>query len=132
MDIQKLFDSMNEVSRRTRSEYHLTLGAAIKVAETATGVVRFHDEGGPGEEMSYRGYYSDLSFEYSEPKPAAAFLAQCRKALGTTYEGYKGGDFVMKEDTPLWRATYGATGDAIISATIEGGDLVLHCKQIGE
>jgi hypothetical protein len=28
-------------------------------------------------------------------------------ALGTTYGGYKGGDFTMYDDSPLWVANYG-------------------------
>lgn len=121
---------MNDAGRRTRSGYHLTLGAAIQMAVKATGSVRFSDGGGPGSEHSYRGYYSDLSFAPGDALPAADFLAQCKNALDATYEGYKGGDFVMGPETPLWRATYGRTGDAIISATFESGDLVLHCKQV--
>jgi hypothetical protein len=132
MDLQKLVGAMDEMGRQTRAEYHVTLGVMVAKAEKATGVVRFADGDAPGEEMSYRGYYSDLSFDtQEEPKPAADFLAQCRKALGDTYRGYKGGDFTMDKDTPLWRAAYGSTGDAIVRAKLEDGDLVLYCLPVG-
>jgi hypothetical protein len=127
--IQALVDNMNEASRITRADYHVTLGKVIKAAQKATGNVRFADGGIPGDEMSYRGYYSDLAFETQQiPKAVSGFLQQCQHALGSTYEGYKGGDFLMRENTPLWRAAYGCCGDAIVRAVVEeNGDLVLHC-----
>jgi len=130
MDIQKLMDALSEASRNTRSDYHVTLGQLIELVKGTTGLVRFTDGGGPGEEMSYRGYYSDLSFGEGPPAQAAAFLEQLQKALGATYEGYKGGDYVMGPETPLWRGIYGSTGDAIVSADYEDGDLVLRCKSV--
>ncbi len=128
--IQALIDAISNSARDTRADYHVTLGKVIKKAGEASGVVRFADGGSPGAEMSYRGYYSDLSFETQEdPKPVAAFLEQCQRALGDTYTGYKGGDYDMGEDTPLWRADYSECGDAIVRAVVdpETGDLVLHC-----
>lgn len=125
--MQKLLDAIGESGRITRSGYHVTLGSMVRKAEKATGEIRFATGGAPGREMSYRGYYSDLAFStQSDPKPAAEFLAQCRKAIGSTYEGYKGGGFTMAEDTPLWQASYGVCGNAIVRAIIEDGDLVLY------
>lgn len=129
--IQVLIDQMNAATRLSRADYHLTLGAAIKAAEALppSTVVRFNGGGGPTDEHSYRGYYSDLAFETGEPTTAEAFLAMCKKALGATYEGYKGGDFVMDARTPLWRAAYGDCGEAIVSASVgDDGALVLQCK----
>jgi hypothetical protein len=127
--MQALVDSMSEMGRLERSRYHVTLGRMIKIAAEAKGNVRFADGGSPGDEMSYRGYYSDLAFETQQiPKAASGFLAQCQKALGATYDGYKGCDFVMAASTPLWRASYGCCGEAIVRAVVEeNGDLVLHC-----
>lgn len=130
MDLQKMIDAFAAADRNTRGDYHVTLGSLIELAKSATGVVRFRDGGGPGREMSYRGYYSDLSFEPASPSKAADFVAQCEKALNATYEGYKGGDYTMGANTPLWRAPYSCCGDAIIDAAIEDGDLVLTCKRI--
>ena len=128
MDIQKIMDLTASVGRSTRGNYHVTLGDIIALTESATGVVRFSDGGGPSGEYSYRGYYSDLSFNLGEEVSASAFLEQCEAALDSTYEGYKGGDFYMGDDTPLWRAEYGSTGEAIVDAILVDGDLVLHCK----
>jgi hypothetical protein len=130
MDIQKLMEITLSAHRDSRSDYHVTLSEVIDLARSAAGVVRFTDGGGPGEEESYRGYYSDLSFNLEGETPAVDFLKQCEAALGTTYGGYKGGDFQMNGDTPLWRAEYGNTGEAIVDAEIVDGDLVLRCKRV--
>lgn len=131
MDLQKLIDAMNQVSERTRGEYHVTLGSLIKRLEELppSTPVRFSDAGCPGEEDSYRGYYSDLAF-CSMPGETTAgdLLTRCQKALDHVYTGYKGGDYRMHVKTPLWRAEYGNCGDAIVRAEFDGSALVLHCK----
>jgi len=133
MGLQELMDTISADGRRTRSSYHLTLGGLIEVLSDASpdAVVKFSDHTSPGEEMSYRGYYSDLSFDRQvEPKTVAELLGQCQKALGTTYCGYKGGDFVMSEDTPLWAAPYSSTGEAIIDCVPSNDGLILITKRI--
>lgn len=134
MDMQKFIDVMSEADRRTRSNYHLTLGAAIKALEQAPpdAVVEFSDGGSPGAPNSYRGYYSDLSFEGGDKITAAQFLEVCRSALGATFEGYKGGDFRMEEKTPLWAAAYGCCGPAVIAATVAGDKVILVTKDIAD
>jgi hypothetical protein len=134
MDMQKFVNIMREADRRTRSNYHLTLGAAIKTLEQAPpdAVVEFSGGASPGEAHSYRGYYSDLSFGGGDKITAAQFLEVCRSALGATFEGYKGGDFTMGEKTPLWCAPYGMCGPAIIAATVTDGKVVLVTKEIDD
>ena len=63
---------------------------------------------------SWRGSYSELAIEFSgEGKwlKASEFLIMLKEAVGKTYEGYKGGDFVMGKATPVWVANYGNSGD---------------------
>ena len=133
MDIQKLLDSMSEVARAERSRYHVTLGnmiaELIKVA--ADTPVEFSHGHSPGTPHSYRGYYSDLSFEPgSDPITAGDLLKVCTTALGTTFKGYKGGDFRMGPNTPLWAATYGCTGPAIVALTATLEKVILTTKDI--
>ena len=134
MDLQKLVDSMNETSRLTRAQYQLTLGGLIERLENVDGAasVSFGNGIAPGNPESYRGYYSDLAFEpSSDPVSAADLLAICRGALGQTFEGYKGGDFVMSDDTPLWLSDYGiASGIAIMDVIDNGDSVLLATKQI--
>lgn len=130
MDIQALMNVMIEAGNRERSNYHVTLGEMIEIARKATGSVKYLDGKAPGDEDSYRGYYSDLSFEDADSKTASDFLSQLQEALGGTYGGYKGGEYTMNENTPLWRSEYGTTGEAIVSADIVDGDIVITTKNV--
>lgn len=137
--LQAVLDAMSSSARRTRSGYHLTLGGLINFLQagaTPSNALVFYDAArnvGPGEEMSYRGYYSDLAFQDDEPPTAQRFLDRCIGALGGAYDGYKGGAFIMGEDTPLWRSEYGvASGIAIIGAEVRDSNIVLKTKIIAD
>jgi hypothetical protein len=60
---------------------------------------------------SYRGDYSDLAFEPVANISIGDMLAACRSALGTTFDGWKGGDFTMSESSDCWIAMHGESGD---------------------
>lgn len=133
MDLQTLFDSMSAMTRDTRSRYHLTLGAAIKQLSEIDGATIVKYDGGfhPCSEHSYRGYYSDLALDAkTEPTTAADLLNVLKRAQGATYQGYKGGDFVMGDDTPLWAASWGSCGKAIVGLSMVDGAAVLATKQV--
>lgn len=65
---------------------------------------------GFGEPMSWRGNYRELAFEPAENVTVAEMLAHARSALGRTFEGYKGGEYTMKEYTNCHIARYGEDG----------------------
>lgn len=136
MDIQKMLDAMMEQGRLTRGQYQMTLGGAIKALETmppeADVVTDDVDYPFPGEVESYRGYYSDLAFvPDSAAHTAEVVLSDLKSALGETFEGYKGGDFVMQDNTPLWIAPYGqCPGIAVMDIEFKDGKVVFACKQI--
>lgn len=133
MDIQQLFNVMRDAARSDRSKYHLTLGALIAGLEKTDGAafVQFDNGSSPGSFDSYRGYYSDLSIEPSDaPRIVASLLEEARTALGKTYEGYKGGDFLMGEDTPLWTAPYSECGLAIVELVISSDGVTLKTKNL--
>ena len=96
-------DVMMTCLSNERTKYHLTLGELIEALENVypESFVKFSDGGSPGSANSYRGYYSDLAFERCAISLASDVLDEARNALGATFEGYKGGDFVMTKDTPL-------------------------------
>lgn len=61
---------------------------------------------------SWRGDYADLAigYEYQPSGPKVAeLLADLRAAVGKTFTGYKGGEFTMREDTPVHIDNYGDT-----------------------
>lgn len=107
---------------------HLTIGETIAALKAVTyndnADVRF-DFGYfvPYRAESYRGFYNQLALCYGPSNPQkewekrtilatpAAVLADLEGAIGKTYEGYKGGDFVMRSDTPLWVANRGESNE---------------------
>jgi hypothetical protein len=62
---------------------------------------------------SYRGYYGDVAFEPVEDTTVGAMLAAAKRALGATFQGWKGGDYVMQEHTDCWLARKGKCGESI-------------------
>lgn len=135
MDMQKMIDLMNESSRKTRGRYQMTLGKMVDILKssdpTLPVVFGGEDTGSPGAEDSYRGYYSDLSFGRTDAEvTVSSFLERCSKALGETYQGYKGGDFQMGPDTPIWCASYGCCGNAIMEAQQSDEKLILVTRDV--
>lgn len=126
VSMQKLVDTLGQISRDDRTKYHLTLGKLIEILEEVPEdyvIVIDDSKLAPGDVMSYRGYYSDLSFDRQyEPRKVGGpggFLGELKEALNSTFEGYKGGDFYMDEGTPLWISEYGTSeGLAIMDLTI--------------
>lgn len=136
MDFQALMDTISEAARTTRKDYHLTLDKLIKVIEDLDDrsipvVVDYDHTTGIDSVDSYRGYYADLSLLPTKTVSTADRLyVMLKSAYGSTFEGYKGGDFVMDGDTPLWVAAYGNTGPAVIGAYVDGGKLILQTKDL--
>lgn len=118
MNIDDLIKTQTEQWRRERSDTQLTLGELIAQLNVTPPDTQLY---GLTEPHSYRGYYSDLAFESTGGTiRAAELLAMCQSALGSTFEGYKGGDFMMTKSTPLWVAGYGSCGEKIISINQDG------------
>lgn len=104
--LQALVDGMNAHAQKERANSdQLTLGKLIEklaLLPTDTPIA------GLGDLDSYRGYYCDLAFEPTdEATTAGELLERCRAAMGQVFTGYKGGDYVMGAQTPLWVSRYG-------------------------
>lgn len=56
---------------------------------------------------SYRGYYDRVAFTPLPSAPVEHMLAAAELALNNTFEGYKGGEYLMEEDTLCHVAEYG-------------------------
>lgn len=64
---------------------------------------------------SYRGYYDQLAIGYgTDDITVAQLLELCKDADGKTFTGYKGGDYNMHSDTPLWIANSNESGSTAI------------------
>lgn len=123
MGLQEAFDAIGDVAQHERSRYHLTLGELIELLEDSPSdaPIEFSDGDVPTSFHSYRGYYEDLAF-YSEEGEATAggVLERAREASGSTYTGYKGGDFVMGDTTPLWKADRSEFGRPVVGLQTDG------------
>lgn len=67
---------------------------------------------------SYRGFYDHLAiaFETDGQMAVEALLAELRQAVGNVFWGYKGGEYTMTENTPVWVANRGRyTQTAIVA-----------------
>ena len=132
--MQVFVDGLGKAMADTRKNYHLCLGPAIKHLKQFSGhwQVKFDVGGHPRGAFSYRGYYEDLAISaVSEPSTVKEFLELLEDALGKTFGGYKGGEYRMAEDTPLWMAEYGVGGGRAImhiNDTPEG--LVIVTKEV--
>ena len=67
---------------------------------------------------SWRGIYAELALNFvhqdyenkNKQLNISQFLELLRGAVGKEYTGYKGGEFVMSRQTPIWVANYGNSG----------------------
>lgn len=70
---------------------------------------------------SYRGYYSDLAFElFDGTRKAKDLLDECIESMGERFDGYKGGEFLMERNTPVWVAEWGCTGKRLMRISCDG------------
>ena len=116
-NIQYLLDGRRADMQKSRAETQLTLGKLIdRLAALSPEICVCL-----GTPNSYRGYYDDLSFEpTTQAIPAREALALCKGAMGEVFQGYKGGDYQMGRNTPIWIADYGSCGDKLLAVMDDG------------
>lgn len=114
----------------------MTLGQiidALRLCDPAALVeYRGHIDGpAPVGLDSWRGIYAQLALgyvtdynEHEEILTVADLLANCEAADGATFGGWKGGDYKMNRDTPVWVSNRGDYERTAILA-IEPGDEVV-------
>lgn len=70
----------------------------------------------PGYFLSYRGSYEELALWVKERGAVSCedFLSECKSTLGDTFEGYKGGEFLMTRETPIHIADYGEATNTVL------------------
>ena len=118
--LQAMVDGMGAQWMKDRAETQMTLGKLIAALEELPADMLIDGIHSP---HSYRGYYSDLAFESASDKVTAGkALEMCRGAMGRVFQGYKGGDFMMGEATPVWLAEYGSCGLRIMDLR-HGGEI---------
>lgn len=133
----------NRRAERLRASRQLTLGELIRRLEVLP--LTFDHNGKPHPKKvyfdfactypkeldSWRGAYSELAITFAVGGGAAPsapdFLATLKGAIGVTFPGYKGGEYAMAEDTPVWVANYGDSGNTgVVGVRDEDYQIILH------
>jgi hypothetical protein len=118
---------MSDVWRKERASTQMTIGKLITKLETFPKDKEIEKLSNP---HSYRGYYSDLGLQISGITTTVGetidFLYN--RCLNETYHGYKGGEYVMDKDTPLFEAFWGHTGNKIIDVIDDDGILTFKTQ----
>lgn len=139
MDLQTWFDNTSKQMRdKSFAESpQLTLGEIIEKLErihlNKDAMIEKYDHEArveydfgtafPTTLDSWRGAYRELAlgYELSEydgeqfaHKTLTDLLEELKGAIGKTYTGWKGGDFVMDDSTPVWVANSGNAGNTAI------------------
>lgn len=116
--LQHLIDGLSASWQKERAKTQMTLGKMLSVLSKMPPDALVDEIVYP---HSYRGYYDDLAFERRGGKIAALeALKLCQSAMGKVFRGYKGGDFMMGELTPVWIAVCGNTGQRLIGIREDG------------
>lgn len=111
-----------QIADEAAARNQLTLGEMVILLENAdqTKPVRFTNGRSPGYYDSYRGYYEFVAVDpCDDPITVAEFLELTKVAIGATYAGYKGGNFTMSKNTPVWISHYGEASGWCVSAITE-------------
>jgi hypothetical protein len=117
-NIQAWFNGMSAKRQKERSETQMTLGKLIDKLKTMDPDAMIDGIETP---HSYRGYYDDLAFEQgTEKMSVSSALIIATNCMGEVFEGYKGGDFQMGRNTPIWMSGYGTTGSKILGLNDDG------------
>jgi len=118
MDLQQIIDSHNKkLSSEAGAEYNL--GDFVKDLEKCDqeAIIKFDDNKKPQDFASWRGSYCNLALSYEIQEwhhnedffdvKVKDILEKAKDTIGKTFTGWKGGDFLMDESTPIYIANQG-------------------------
>ena len=137
MDLQKYIQNAVLASRQKTlaNSDQLTLGEMIlKVEHLLTtkkgdeSVVYDFGYLFPTEIDSWRGSYSELALDYKTDgnrKSLTDFCSMLKGAVGKEFTGYKGGEFIMNKNTPVWVSNYGESSNTAVIDVVDGGYQIL-------
>ena len=89
---------------------------------------------GIGQLKSWRGSYSQLCLSaniHNDWMALDNFFCLLRGAVGMTFRGYKGGEYVMTRDTYVWKESYGNSSrmtHGITHMTFDANMVLIHTK----
>lgn len=129
---QEAFDKMLKDERKIQVQEsgQLSLGELIdrceKILKGGNGecyVVFDFENAHPESFDSWRGIYAELAlgFQFERSVKLSEFIESAKDAVGQTFYGYKGGEFTMTKDTPVWVANYGNSGGTAVVGVLDEG-----------
>lgn len=136
--MQLIWNNISKMQSKLRATDMITLGEFIKELEKYPrdwSIIIEPFSLIPDYFCSYRGYYEDLcltytaDWEYGEKVTVGDILDKAKNAVNKEFAGYKGGEFLMTEDTPLWVSKdYSCTGVTIAGfERVYDGLLAINC-----
>jgi len=125
----------SDITRYPQSDRHKTLNDLVNalLQVNPDSPLTFRYFGTPSLRfVSYRGYYQDLAVTSGETDVVTVneFIFALHKAVGKTYVGWKGGDFVADFDSPIW-VVYDASnvGEFVTEVTVESdGSIIIESE----
>lgn len=130
-DLQKMINEIGEATKyEAGKEYNLgklIVDLSKCNQKKNVEIIKGEDRVTPACFESYRGYYCRLSIDYlglDEPIKVSEFLKQAKEANGKVFIGYKGGDFLMDEKTPIYVSSYGECEGFKVIGVEEKDDVV--------
>lgn len=120
MKLEDVIHNAVKVQRQEslKSSPQLSLGEIIAklegINDKSLRVYFAFEDAMPTHFDSWRGSYEELALSFKfegDAQTVEDLLQKCREAVGAIYTGYKGGDFTMGRNTPVWVANYGNSGN---------------------
>lgn len=142
MNIQDIHEQVKRQRElRFRGNQQLSLGEFIKELESVD--LKYDEEtykdvdfdfgtALPTQLDSWRGSYDEIALGYKlsgydnnsehfTNNKADKLLEHLKSAIGKEYTGWKGGEFIMDENTPVWVANPGHSGNTGIVGVLDAG-----------
>jgi hypothetical protein len=141
MDIKDVIQNAVKVKRneQLKNSPQFTLGELIMKLEGFAQdlqVVFDFDDMHPTSKTSlcsWRGSYDELAIEYTKQglgPELHEFLKRLRQAIGETFLGWKGGEFVMGKRTPLWVDNCGDGGHrGVVGAKVKDRRVIIQTAE---
>jgi hypothetical protein len=125
-------ESFDKSDQLTLGELILKLEPIVQKAGNEGKIDVVYDFGSlfPTDIDSWRGSYNELALNYTNyddsiPLTVIDFYSLLKSAIGKTFTGYKGGDFIMTKNTPVWVSNYGDDDNTAVIEVVDNGYQVI-------
>ncbi|MBP7109507.1 MAG: hypothetical protein KBA90_13200 [Chitinophagaceae bacterium] len=138
MDLQSYIEKAVKDARDRRmvNSDQLTLGELISKIEPIAAkqkevIEKYKEEADvrydfeylfPTDIDSWRGSYNELALNFKTDGKGmyvTDFLKMLKETIGKKFTGYKGGEYIMDESTPIWVANNGNSGNTALIDVVD-------------